>query len=307
MTAKSVVTDTVRMRLLAVPQMASLAGPILTRYCGIGADRAQELLRIGHGVIADDIAPDRAAAALPLLGALGLRVVLERVGAQAPSDVYDLSVWLRDPTQLPRLTATLQRLMGPSETCQTQVFGPMGQVYAGLSQAQSTWLTLGLRRIAGVQVVTTNQACAVYDLFAADPIGATAQGLDRFLGLMGLARRSFADEIASGLDGAMRDQITRRFDPSQVLAINRDFQRFDLFLDGPGGLSDREYTDFLATRGQFDRHSAHRTVRIEHGLTRAAARQFAADYAAIGLTPRALLLRTQGTAARPAQLATENR
>jgi hypothetical protein len=76
-----------------------------------------------------------------------------------------------------------------------------------------------------------------------------------------------------------------------VVALNRDFQRFDLILAGAPGIERRELADFLAARSSlppqaFARGEAQAGLRLECGLTRADALAFQADYAAIGIETR---------------------
>jgi len=296
MNAPQIDEDLVQLRLAGASGSADVAAQALARSFDLPVQTAHQLVA-GGGIIADRMPRSRARAALPLLAALGLRLVIEAPEAEAAPERYDLSIRLTNGYHAARLIRTLHRLVGPAGLSSQWFDGPSGMVLQGLTRARVDWLAAALRPLSGVQVVASPVTSARHDLFCTIETDAMDMAaLTRHLSLMGVAIGGFGDAIASGLDQRTLDHVLARFGQCGVFGINQDFMRFDLLVSGPGSLSTSEFTDFIITRtgatpNMVRRISRHAPIRIESCLTRSAAQAFIGDYATIGLPAFARLIR----------------
>ncbi len=231
---------------------AMLARDVLARAFGLEGAEAERLLARG-GTLSGR------APSLALLRLLGVQADLS---TEAPR--FDLSLRLGDP----------------------EVEGPAGIVLEDLPQeaAQATARAL---RGDGVQVTLAPHLGALYDVFA-PARGPLPEALRQYLKLLG-AGETEGPALVAGLEAQVARLVTARFRALGLIAVHQAFQRFDLWVTGSGRLSLREAADFLAARGMGDPGALARGVRVERGLTRAAARQFLNDYRHIGLPARLTL------------------
>ncbi len=288
---------TVQVTLLAVSGPAALAAQTLSQHFGLSVKRAESVLNQGHGLIATHMANAAARAVLPLLSALGLQVSILPTGAEPEAERHDLSIRLTNSFHAARLIRTLHRIVEPGHMTAHWFDGPSGMVLEGLSAAKIEWVAAALRPISGVQLATSKQRVALYDLFCTIETDTTDLiQLRRHLSLLGCPTKGFGDTLASGLDRRSLDHVMARFGQSGVFGINQDFARFDLLVSGKGSLSEQEFADFLITRtgcapSMVRKITPATPMRIESCLTRTAAQQFLGDYAAIGIPAFARLIR----------------
>lgn len=292
MTLPQLADDAVQVTLLAPCRHANLVAGPLAQHFGLSLAAAEALLTFGRGVIAPRIKAKDARLAMDLLTALGVHVAIRPVGALPEAELFDLSLRASEDA-VAELTAALAAMGIAADS----FGGPSGHVLTGLTQPKAEAMAATLRAIPGVQATPSAQNSARYDLFA--PVAGQSPDLSlvrRHLVHLGCGDAGPGAVLASGLDRRMLNQILTRFSGLGLFGVNQAFQRFDLTLTGPGRLTPREFQDFLATRsnfGNWQRHEAvaGKGVRIETGLPRAAALQFLADYATIGIPARADLIR----------------
>lgn len=292
MTLPQLADDAVQVTLLAPCRHANLVAGPLAQHFGLSLAAAEALLTFGRGVIAPRIKAQDARLAMDLLTALGVHVAIRPVGAPPEAEQFDLSLRASEDA-VGELTVALTRLAIEADC----FAGPSGHVLTGLTQAEAEAMAATLRAIPGVQATPSAQNSARYDLFAPAP----GQCLDlslvrRHLVHLGCSDTGPSAALASGLDRRMLNHILSKFPGLGLFGVNQAFQRFDLTLTGPGRLTPHEFQDFLTTRAKFGSwqqidFTAGQGIRIETGLPRAAALQFLADYATIGIPARADLIR----------------
>ena len=290
-----VAEQSVQVSLIAAPDCATFAAPTLVHHFGLTLHRAEQLLMQGRGVIAASVAESAAKAALPMMSALGLRVVIGPIGAEPESERFDLSVRLVDPTQSTRLVKTLQRLIMAEDLSELQLAGPSGYVVKDLTATRLDWLSRALNTLPGKVMASASQAKERFDLFG--PVAAQPPtSLRTHIRALGQLQSGPGDAWATDLDRQLIRHFLAKFPDFELFAVRQEFQRFDLFISGKGNLSTREFDDFLATRtGEKPRPTTRPTqaqpLRIESWLTRAAAWQFLRDYSEIGIPAHAKLIR----------------
>jgi hypothetical protein len=281
--------NALRITMVAPSAHASLAAGLLVSHLGLSAARAAQLLNAAPSVLAESL-PARAAQRLAsLLLALGVPVRLDPATGGPSAGPVELSVQAIGPVE-PAAERLAGHLGQSADALAAALAGPGGLVLA-LPCDVAEPLRRTLRREAGLRVTLSIPETATYDLFGQILGQPGHQGLLSLLQRLGLRPCGFSGALASGLDHRMARHVLARFPHAGIVALNRDFQRFDLFLTGVGGVGLQDLADFLATRGQpslarLKSLSAANPLRVETGLIRAAARQFQADYAAIGLETR---------------------
>ena len=293
MTYPQLADDAVQVTLLAPCRHATLAAGTVAQHFGLTLAAAEVLLTFGRGVLASHIPPAQARSAMAVLQVLGVQVAMRPVGALAEVEHFDLSVRACDDSASDLTAALLRQGFGDI----SGFGGPSGHVLKGLSQNRAEGLAASLRVIPGVQATVSGQLAARHDLFASMTGGAPDLGaLRRHLTHLGCKDAGPVAALACGLDARMLSRILSRFANMGLFGVNQAFQRYNLTLVGQGRLTAQEFQDFLATRAKFGATLHHdiaagRGVRIETGLSRAAAVQFLADYATIGIPARADLIR----------------
>ncbi len=281
--------DDVQVSLLSTSGHAGLAVELLEQRFGLTRQYAESVLDQGYGLLTSRLGAAEARDVVPLLSSLGLRVAIQPVEAMPPDEFCDVSVRVIGAKSAPRLIVTLERLMGLSGLTAEAFNGPSGMVLKTLSHARAEWLCNALRQLPGVSAVVSEHQTARYDLFAQSGLTEVEDAeLRRYLRLLGCSIGSFGDAVASGLELRVLDRVLARFPNLDLLGVNQVFQRYELLIIGKGSLTLQEFADFLMTRPVAQSIPMRKLqealpLRVESCLSRAAAKQFLADYSAIGM------------------------
>lgn len=286
--------DSYSLLLTGPVAMAALAAPILASHLGISEGRALRRLTTGPGPIASGLDQIAARRLLALLSTFGMTV---RLRPDHDSKLrYDLSVqkavWAKTDIVSAQLAVALAR--DPAHiSCALD--RPGGLMLCDLGLLQAREIGARLARIRGAVVLQTEQEGAIFDLFPPDTL-TRSQKTDLFSALrsMGMASDPVTGACATSLNRLQRDHLLGHLPDFGLLALDRRFQRFDLYLTEVQGWVTRDLADFLAVRtgqprARFEVISSTEPLLIDHGLAHAALRQFRTDYASIGLSTRALL------------------
>lgn len=298
------ITSDLALILVAPAPQPGLAVDLLAAHVGLPRGEALARLSGGPGVLATGLAQGRGRRLVTLLGLLGLRVRLAAadvgpVQRQAPELLFDLALQAsRNHGQRAAAAERLAPDLGLSPAAAVLAFArPGGLVLPGLNWAAVAAWRARTRGLVGVQVLVSDVQAAVHDLMPWDrPADPTSLGpLLRHLRRLGLAPCPLTGAIAAGLDARLAAHVLARFPQSGIVAMNRDFQRFDVELAGAPDPARHELAAFLATRthlpvAAFARPGPAAGQRIETALSRADALAFQADYAAIGLETRLCLV-----------------
>lgn len=224
-----------------------------------------------------------------MLSALGLHVRLDDVPPDAPLSIgFRPEVWAKRDGLAEPLS---QLLAMPAARVAAALTQPGGLVLPDLPRAEAERLRRATRRIRGLAATLSDPTDAISDLFVQGPPPAALQHHLRLIGQQG---DPVTGALAAGLDQRLCRHLMQRFPLPGLLFIDRAFQRFDILLTGAGRWVSSELADFLTgrtalPRARFETISPESPIRIEVGLTRGAARQFHADYAAMGLETRLAL------------------
>ena len=297
MVSSQLAEETVQVALMSSGPHAYLAIGHLARHFGLNQSDAEALLARGCGVIAPKVTRAAAAEAIPVLAALGLRVTILPATADPAVEKFDLSVRLKTADAIHQVRPVLKRLGWADDLAPLDFRGPAGLEITGLTRAKAEDHCAALRTLTAVGVTMCSQSAAAYDVFA--PTTGLGQDMAQVLQHISVLACSAPDHclpIAVDLDRSMLTHLLARFPKAGLIGVNQAFQRYCLTLTGAGRLSKQELSDFLATRDRSATQVAEATPdlrgqRLETGLTRAAAKQFMADYAMIGITVRADLAR----------------
>jgi hypothetical protein len=285
------------------PQMA-LAAETVAQCLRIPVAEALARLAEAPTRLAVDLPVGRARRLGMLLRLLGLRVAVLPADASVSEAPHSFEVALQ--ASAPEARVRLAALVAAQDGAQAVTLDlPSCAVIEGLDWPAVSMLRRRIKGVAGLRLLVSDPGQASYDLIPfgrpADPDSARALG--RHLQRLGLARCALTGAVGADLDATMRRLVLARFPQAGVVALNRDFQRFDLVLTGTPDPARRELADFLATRtslppSAFAGRQARAGLRIECGLTRADTLAFQADYAAIGIETRPRLVFTgEGRAA----------
>jgi hypothetical protein len=281
------------------PQMA-LAADITAQHLRISRQEALARLADAPARIASSLPVGKARRLCLLLRLLGLRVSMMPDNAH-PAEVqggYEVSLQANGADARLRLRAMLSAMPMPVASAMLDM--PSGVVIEGLDWSGVVTLRRRIKSEPGLRMMISDPQSASYDVIPwgrpADPASAIA--LTRHLRRLGVARCALTGAVGADLDAAMRTHVLSRFPEAGVIALNRDFQRFDLILTGAPDLPQRDLADFLAARAQVPhallaRPGAAPGLRIECALTRADTLAFQADYAAIGIETRPMLVLTR--------------
>lgn len=284
------------------PQMA-LAADTMARCLHIPV--AEALARLAE-------APTRLAVELPVARARRLATLLRLLGlriAVLPGDAgisdaphsFEVALQASAAEAQGRLAIVVAAQPGGAVTVDL----PSCAVIEGLDWPAVTALRRRIKGVAGLRLLVSDPGQARYDLIphARPDDPGSAQALGQHLQRLGLGRCGMTGAIGADLDASMRRLVMARFPHAGVIALNRDFQRFDLVLTGTPDPARRELADFLSSRtslppSAFAGKLCRTDLRIECGLPRADTLAFQADYAAIGIetVPR-LVFTGEGSAA----------
>ena len=279
------------------PQMA-LAADTVAQYLHISLTEAHARLAEAPSQLAADLPAGRARRLGMLLRLLGLRVELTAADDTSVAMPHLFEVALQaDGHEARERLPCLQAALPPSSRVSVNL--PSCVMIEGLDWPDVALLRRAIKGMAGMRLLVSDPEQATYDLIPmecpSDPDSARA--LVRHLQRLGLGRCAMTGAVGADLDVTMQQLVLARFPNAGVIALNRDFQRFDLHLTGAPDPARRELTDFLATRtslpaSAFAGGQARAGLRIECALTRADALAFQADYAAIGIETRPRLVFT---------------
>ncbi len=291
MIASQLAEETVQVALIS-----SGTHPNLARHFGMKPAEADALLNHGFGVISAEMPRASAAAAVPVLTALGLQVALLPKNVEPAVALFDLSIRLKHADAIHLVRSTLARLGWTGNVALEDFRGPAGFEIDGLPRAKADDYLAALRVLRGVSATLSAQSSAIYDVFAPSTgLGTDMAQILRHLSVMACSAKDHCPQIAVSLDRHMLKCLLARFPNAGLIGVNQAFQRYHLTLTASGRISIQELADFLATRGcsvaeMNEAVASRRGFRLESGLTRTAAKQFVADYAMIGMTVRADLV-----------------
>jgi hypothetical protein len=289
--------DLVRISLLAPSQAATLAAATLANHAGLPFDQALDRLTQAPSTLADAIDAKSADALVALLRAFGLNVRVDKTDAMLSR--VDLSCHLPVWADIGRIAPAVAERLGRDVAATARALtGPGGLTLEGLCPDDARTMRRTLRRVKGVLVCLSNPETATYDIHLHGPFDADERSACHGrLRLLGLFPDPLTGAIASGVNRALRDHVLAHFPNAGIVAPDRAFQRFAIDLCGVRGWVTSDLADFLTSRTAFPRArfevvTPAAPVRIEASLSYAAARQFRADYAAIGLDTRLQLIGT---------------
>lgn len=278
--------------LTAARGRQDLAAATLSRHLGIPVPDALVRLSSTPSVLAADLQLGRADHLATLLGLLGFGV---RIGSHKtqPIDLCaHLKVWA-DPERTARKAASALSMDAADLRAAFRQTGCI--VVEGLDQADAGAMAAQLRNVRGLVVTLSERSTALYDLFPTRTLHKEEEvELDALAALLGVTRDPLTDAVIAGLERRSRDLMLARLPHLGLRAIDRAFQRFDLVLTGATGWTSADLADFLVGRTQrsraaFEQLSPAAPVTLDLALDGPVARQFCADYAAIGLLVRPIL------------------
>ncbi len=300
-------TDDFRLDLMASVALIDIAVPVVSRSLGIAEDVARDRLAKGPGRLATGLSRGRARRLATMLRLLGMPV---RVSCGSDGDpdctpTFDIALQVAEVGQRHAVASRLAaRLHLPPATIATGLGRPGGLLRHGVGWPEVNDWRRRARGIGGLQVLVSDPLTARFDLLPwdrpANPLRLSP--LLRFLRRLGLGTCPLTGAVAAGIDHATASLILRRYPDCGLVALNRDFQRFDLVLSRTPTPGQQELASFLATRtalppGAFAGPDGLADLRIEGSLSRADALAFQADYAAIGLETRMRLVLERGDGA----------
>lgn len=278
--------------LTAICARRDLAASVLARHLGIPREAAIARLSSAPSQLATDLSPQDAERLAALLATLGLSVSLDDVGARRFDLSAQLAVWADLEKTAVRLSQIVDR--APQDVARA-LRHCGGLILEGLDGDTATALSARLARVRGLIVTHSDRATALYDIYTTRPLfDLEATRLAAVTSLLGTRRDGLTEAVATGLDRRNLDRLMSRLSDLDLIALDRAFQRFDLVLTGVTGWTDADLADFLTARthkprAAFEMLSPSEPVKLDLGLKLHVARQFCADYAAIGLMVRPVL------------------
>lgn len=278
---------------------AEMVVPTLEKHLGL--DRAEALRRLTclPSVLCHSLPAHKARWLSRVLAGLGVRVQLEVAGA--PETVpaaarVDLSVQATEARVIPDAALALAMVLPlhhipdagrDPDRVQACLAGPGGLIVTNLAQPAALRLRARINRIAGLVTSISVPETALYDLLPGYRAGLTLPvAFLTDIRRLGLGPCRLTGAVAARLNHQTCRLMLARYPQVPLIALNRDFQRFDLFVASACMLSRREIADFLTGRSVLPRDASGHippSLRIETGLNRANALAFQADYAALGL------------------------
>ena len=287
-------SETFRIHVTAATPAAPLAILSIASILGIEPQQAADRLATLPTVLAENVAPPVARRLSALLTALGIQVRLDPTLSALPIAVQEqLDVSVQPKGHLsPEAIARLSRRLGMSEVDVSHALRrPDGLVLRDRSQDEICALRRALRRERALRLVVSAPPTAVYDAFLCPGSVRPTAALMR-LGVKGcrITGAVFAD-----MNRATAVHLARQAGGS-LMILDRAFERFDLYLRAAPHVDADDLERFLAGRPTAPGTREATVGRlVDADLPHAAALQFVADYAAIGLEVRLAL---RGLAAR---------
>lgn len=294
----SILTQTanlVRTGALTGVTVPALAASVIARQLGV-SDRAV-LARLSQGgrVVAEGLSLEDARRLCPLLAVAGLPVRVEPLCDRGNEARLDVCLFSREAAFAQRLQPRLAAALGRDQAgIAAHLLSSVGLVVESVPMP----VFMAVRKLAredrrlGLMCLSPEEA--QFDLFARCPDQPLPPSLRRDLSILGFRGCEVTGALACGLDRRLRDHVLARHDAS-VLALDRSFQRYDLYMIDKGDLCPDDLRSFLMTRALPQAALAalargEQRLRIETGLGARVVRQFMADYAAIGVTTEVRLV-----------------
>jgi hypothetical protein len=257
----------------------------LVTHLGLTPSAALARLSEAPSVLAEAVEAAVARKLADLMRSFGLRVRLDPVSGFTTET--DLSIQVLVPVRMQRTVRLVAETTGLDVTeVARRLALPGGVVMTGLSRAEVVRHHAVLGRLPNLTLIESDPSSAMYDVFLSG--GSGTEALTDRLRLMGAEADPITGAVAAGLDRKLCDHLTGRVGEAGLLVLDRAFQRYDMYLTRATGWVTNDLADFLVARtglprSRFEVLSERAPLRIECGLTHAAARQFRADYASIGL------------------------
>ncbi len=187
------------------------------------------------GVLCENLAHGQAQRLAALLRLFGLRVRVECEAfpeAEAEEPRFDLSI--RAEGSQPALAAILGLA---AEEIDLGLQRPGGLVLTGLDWPEVRAMRAALADRPGLHLAVCDPDRAIHDLvpWERPTRRGQAEALIAQARRLGHGPCRLTGAVAAGLDRATRDHLMRRWPGSGLIAVNRDFQRFDLCLTGEDG------------------------------------------------------------------------
>lgn len=225
-----------------------------------------------------------------LLQALGWPASIRPDTDQPDTDLsLQPAIWADHARLVQRLARMLDMDAG---TVRDGLLGPGGLVLPAASPQRRLMSPTKLRHLRGLIHLSSDPLTARYDIFPARPLAKEQRAaILRQLRPFAASASALTGALAEGLPAILRDRAMAQLSPKDVIAVDRAFQRFELHLIGVSGWTNSELADFLSLRtgqprARFEVISPAEPVVLDTALTHGVARQFCADYAAIGLFTR---------------------
>ncbi|GGB86564.1 hypothetical protein GCM10011352_10570 [Marinobacterium zhoushanense] len=230
-----------RLVVCSIGQATPASAKSIALGLGVPVQRVLDALYRAPAILVDNIPFDTAQQMQDLLDTLGYDTRVEH--CQQPSAVqaecFDIAAYITDEQHYDRIVAELARFLGTDESEASRLLTtPPGIVIGNVTQATLDALTGRLGE--GVELIASNPATALYDLFlavdSADQARRTCQELRR----RGYSLIADQGCVLIDMSKPEADRLWSSFQRANTLrVINQDFLRFDLVLTEPGsGLSD---------------------------------------------------------------------
>ena len=276
---------------LGPPASAAVAPhALVARHLGLDADSLHRHLAAPASPIRQALSGAEATRLLRLLQAMGWPASVRQDRTSPATDLsLQPAIWADSPRLVRRLALLLDQ---DPASVQAALYRPGGLVLGAGDPRRALLTDAALRPLRGLAVIASDPQTALHDLYPIRPMSPREwSDIAHLLQPFGLPACGITGALAEGLSTALRDRAMARLDPAEVIAVNRAFQRFELHLVGVTGWVGSELADFLALRtgqprARFEVISATDPVVLDTALTHGVARQFCADYAAIGLFTR---------------------
>lgn len=269
---------------------AAASHALVARHLGIDPDSLHDHLAAPTSPVLQGLSGAEAGRLQRLLQATGWPVSIRPDWTRPTTDLsLQPAIW----ADCPRLVRRLARILDQeSNTIQAALHRPGGLVLSATDPRRALLTDHALRPLRGLAVIASDPQTALHDIYPIRPLSPQERAdIARLLSPFGTPASGTTGALAEGLSTTLRDLAMARLDPTDAIAVNRAFQRFELHLIGVTGWVGSELADFLALRtgqprARFEVISPADPVILDTALTHGVARQFCADYAAIGLFTR---------------------
>ena len=288
-----------RLSLAGPCAAAELALPTLQKHLGLGPDEAMWRLTHRPSVLCECLAAPKARLLSRVLAALGVQLRLDVAGAAPttePAPTVDISVQPLEARFIDEAAQALTKLLSAqhlSNACGTPggtsaaLAGPGGLILKDVPEAAARRLRGRMHAIKGLVTSVSAPLSALYDLLPGHRVGLSLPvAFLTDIRRLGLEHCRLTGAVAARMNHQTCALLLARYPRVPLIALNHDFQLFDLFLTPADIRPRRDLADFLLGRSDLPRDSLGPmpgTLKIESGLSRANALAFQADYAALGL------------------------